>query len=119
MKTIISAILLAILVLSQGCCTKTQSFEFGCVDACVPDTIIIETTKTIHPTIPPLPDEPIPSKVKPYITEINGQQFYMMSRHDTAKLDGNWESYKGYAQSLRAIIVSLDNNNSEGIDKDE
>ena len=110
-------IILLILVLSfSSCCTKTQEFKFGCVDACVPDTIIIETKTYIKPTIPTIPEEPSPSKYKIYATEINGQQFYMISRQDSAKPAGNWESYKGYAQSLRAIIVSLDNNNSKAND---
>ena len=114
MKMIISAMLLAILVLSLGgCCSKTQEFRFGCVDTCIPDTVIIETETYINQTIPPLPDEPIPSKVKSYITEINGNQFYMINKQNTAKLNGNWESYKGYAQSLRAIIMSLDVNGSK------
>ena len=113
MKAILSASLLAILVFSTGCCTKTQDFRFGCVDACVPETVIIETKKYIKQTIPPLPEAPTPTKYKTYITEINGQQFYMMNKQDSAKMAGNWESYKGYAQSLREILLSLDNNNSK------
>lgn len=113
MKMTLSAVLLAMLALSQGCsCKKTQGFEFGCVDACVPDTIIVETTKTIKQTIPTLPKEPMPSKPKIYITEINGQQFYVMTKKDAVMIDGNYESYKGYTLSLRNILYNLQDTNS-------
>lgn len=112
MKAIMLAILLATLVFNQGCCTKTQSFELGCVDACVPETIIVETKTYIKQTIPPLPEEPSPSEFKTYILEINGQQFYAMTRNDSVKMLGNWESYKGYTLSLRNILYNLQDTNS-------
>ena len=107
MKLTLLVLLFAILVLSQGCCSKTQRFELGCVDECVPDTIIVETTKTIKQIIPPLPKEPTPTNAKVYLLEINGQQFYAMTRKDTAIVSGNYESYKGYALSLRNILYNL------------
>ncbi len=112
MRVILLVIALIVSVFSTGCCSKTQTFSLmECTDACVADTIIIEKKVYIKQSVPPLPQRPIPTEYKTIISEINGVQYYMTDRKNSALMIGNFESYRGYTESLENILYGLQDEN--------
>lgn len=108
MKKIISVLPLIILAFS-GCCSKTQTFAFGCQDKCIADTYVIKQTKYIKQQLGGIPDKPIPEKYDTLILKIDGKIYYATDKVNSAIMSGNWISYKAYSDTLRAILINLKN----------
>ena len=110
-KTVLLAVLIALVF--SGCCNRTQSFEIGCVDECIPETVVVKSVEYIQQEIPPLPNEPLPDEYNTYKMKINNEVYYATDKAGSAIMSGNWESYRGYATSLRDILESLDSNTTD------
>ena len=107
--TILASLLIASVF--SGCCSKTQSFEFGCVDTCVPDTHIVHEKEYIKQEVPSIPQEPTPDKYKTLKISINGKVYWATDKINTAKMIGNWKSHQGYTEHLRNILYNLKDTN--------
>jgi len=112
MRMISLVILLTILVFNQGCCNKTQEWKIGCQDECIPDTIIVKEKVYIKQKVPPIPEEPIPDEYQTIKIKLNDTIYYSTDKYNSAIMSGNWESYKGYAKSLRNILYNMQDSNS-------
>ena len=112
MKVILLTTLLIALAFS-GCCSKTQSFKFGCQDKCIPDTVVAEKKEYIEQELQAIPEPPLPEPYKTVKIKINGIVYLAVDRENAAIMSANEISDKGYTKSLRTILYNMQNKSTE------